>query len=66
MLFAMAHGLSTREGELLSHLVTGTDTHELAHRMLLSQQTVQDHLKSIFAKTGVNSRRDLLSRALDT
>jgi DNA-binding NarL/FixJ family response regulator len=65
-LFARAYGLSTRESELLGHLVTGSDTHELAHRLFLSQYTVQDHLKSIFAKTGVNSRRALLSRALGT
>jgi DNA-binding CsgD family transcriptional regulator len=64
--FARANGLSTREAELLGHLATGSDTHELARRMFLSQHTVQDHVKSIFAKTGVNSRRDLLSRALGT
>jgi DNA-binding CsgD family transcriptional regulator len=65
-LYASAHCLSARESELLAHLVTGTDTHELAHRMSLSHHTVQDHLKSIFVKTGVNSRRVLLSRALGT
>jgi DNA-binding CsgD family transcriptional regulator len=65
-LFARAYGLSKREGELLAHLATGSDTHELAQRMFLSQHTVQDHVKSIFAKTGLNSRRDILSRALGT
>jgi len=65
-LFAKAYGLSAREGELLSHLAAGIDTHELAHRMFLSQHTVQDHVKSIFAKTGLNSRPALLSRALGT
>ena len=34
--------------------------------MFLSENTVQDHLKSIFAKTGTRSRRALLSRALGT
>lgn len=65
-LFARVYGLSTRERELLGHLATGSDTHALAHRMLLSQHTVQDHLKSIFAKTGVNSRPALLARAIGT
>jgi DNA-binding CsgD family transcriptional regulator len=34
--------------------------------MFLSEHTVQDHLKSIFAKTSARSRRILLSRALGT
>jgi DNA-binding CsgD family transcriptional regulator len=59
-----AFGLSARESELLSHLGTGADTRELARRMFLSEHTVQDHLKSIFAKTSAHNRRTLLSRAL--
>jgi DNA-binding CsgD family transcriptional regulator len=65
-LFARAFGLSTRESELLGHLVSGTDTRELARRMFLSEHTVQDHLKSIFAKTAARNRRILLSHALGT
>jgi len=34
--------------------------------MFLSEHTVQDHLKSIFAKTSARSRRALLSRAVGT
>jgi DNA-binding CsgD family transcriptional regulator len=44
--------------------VDGTDTREVAQRMFLSENTVQDHLKAIFAKTAARSRRTLLSRAL--
>jgi DNA-binding CsgD family transcriptional regulator len=63
-LFARAHGLSAREIELLGHLVAGSDTRDLARLMNLSEHTVQDHLKSIFAKTSVHSRRALLARTL--
>ena len=63
-MFARAHGLSSRETELLNHLIQGTDTHELARLMFLSEHTVQDHLKSIFAKTSVHNRRTLLAQAL--
>lgn len=63
-LFCRAGGLTARETELLRHLATGTDTRELAGRLSVSRHTVQDHLKSIFAKTSTRTRRALLSRAL--
>jgi DNA-binding NarL/FixJ family response regulator len=60
-LFARAHALSTRESELLTHLAAGRDTHDIAQYMHLSEHTVQDHLKMIFTKTGVRTRRALLT-----
>jgi DNA-binding CsgD family transcriptional regulator len=63
-LYVQAFGLSAREAELVSHLATGADTREVADRMFLSANTVQDHLKSIFAKTGAGNRRTLLARAV--
>jgi DNA-binding NarL/FixJ family response regulator len=62
-LFSRACGLSAREEELLGHLVTGSDTRHIAAQMFLSENTVQDHLKSIFSKTGTSNRRLLLARA---
>ncbi|HEV2774414.1 MAG TPA: helix-turn-helix transcriptional regulator [Solirubrobacteraceae bacterium] len=63
-LFCRAHGLTARERELIDHLVAGHATREIARCMFLSENTVQDHLKSIFAKTDSRSRRTLLSRAI--
>jgi DNA-binding CsgD family transcriptional regulator len=65
-LFSRACGLTVRETELVAHLATGADTREVARRLFLSELTVQDHLKSIFAKTAVHNRRTLLARALGT
>lgn len=62
--FARAFGLSKRETELMTLLATGSDTHDLARRMFLTENTIQDHLKSIFTKTSSRNRRTLLSRAL--
>lgn len=62
--FGRAYGLSSRETELMNLLATGSDTRDLASRMFLSENTIQDHLKSIFAKTSSRNRRTLLSRAL--
>lgn len=65
-LFTRASALSAREAELLAHLASGTDTRQIASRMFLSELTVQDHLKSVFAKTQTRSRKALLARALGT
>lgn len=65
-LFARAHALSARESELLGHLGSGAATREIAGRMFLSEHTIQDHLKAVFAKTGTHSRKELLARALGT
>jgi DNA-binding CsgD family transcriptional regulator len=62
-LFARTGALSAREAELLGHLMMGSDTRTIAQRMFLSENTVQDHLKSIFAKTGTSNRRTVLARA---
>lgn len=64
--FARACGLSRRETELLGHLVAGASTREVARQMSVSENTVQDHLKSVFAKTSTRSRRALLACALGT
>lgn len=63
-LFTRGSALSPRERELLTLLAQGAATDEVAARMFLSPHTVQDHLKSIFSKTGTRNRRTLLSHAL--
>lgn len=63
-LFGRACALSARELELLGHLMMGSDTRLIAEHMFLSENTVQDHLKSIFVKTATRNRRTLLARAV--
>ena len=64
VIFALSFGLSPRETELLTHLARGSDTRTVALHMFLSEHTVQDHLKSIFAKTCTHNRGTLVSRAV--
>jgi len=59
--FVRATGLSPRETELVGLVVDGLDGKEVAARMFLSPHTVQDHLKSVFAKTSTRSRRELVA-----
>ncbi len=65
-LFGRAFGLTAREYQLFGLLATGSDTRSMARQMSLSDHTIQDHLKSIFAKTGAHDRVTVLSRALGT
>jgi DNA-binding CsgD family transcriptional regulator len=62
-LYARVAGFTERESELLQHLIGGSDTRALADRLFMSEHTVQDHLKAMFAKSGVNARRMLIARA---
>ena len=63
-IYTAANGFTEREAEILQRLLAGADTHELADGLHLAEHTVQDHLKSIFAKTGTHSRRQLLSEVV--
>jgi DNA-binding CsgD family transcriptional regulator len=63
LLFAHCAGLSARETEILRQLAAGADTRALAARLFLSEYTVQDHLKSIFVKTGCRTRLELIAHA---
>lgn len=63
-LLADAFTLTAREKQLAEMLLLGLSTKELAESLHISAYTVQDHLKSIFAKAGVSSRRELISRLL--
>ncbi|SDI19969.1 regulatory protein, luxR family [Actinokineospora alba] len=59
---ALAYGLTERECHVAMQCVQGRVTKEIARELSLSPYTVQDHLKSIFDKTGVRSRGELVGQ----
>jgi DNA-binding CsgD family transcriptional regulator len=61
-LIVHAYGLTARERAVTELVAQGLPTSEIAGRLYLSPYTVQDHLKSIFDKVGVNTRGGLVAR----
>lgn len=61
-LLLAAHGLSRREQDVCREVLAGRSTAEIAAALFISPNTVQDHLKSVFDKVGVRSRRELVAR----
>jgi DNA-binding CsgD family transcriptional regulator len=61
-LIADAYGLTDRERRVTELVAKGLPTNEIGQRLHLSAYTVQDHLKSIFDKTGAGSRGEVVAR----
>lgn len=61
-LVMQAYQLTRREAEISQCILRGWSTTEIAAKLHISSNTVQDHLKAIFEKVGVSSRGGLAAR----
>jgi LuxR family maltose regulon positive regulatory protein len=55
--------LTTREREVLDLLLEGASNREIAHRLVLSVNTVKRHVYNLCGKLGVQSRTQAITRA---
>lgn len=57
-------GMTKREIDAVRLLRAGLSNGEIASRLFISPRTVENHLRSIYAKAGVNTRAQLLYRIM--
>ncbi len=57
-------GLTQRESEILSYLVNGVSNRGIATRLVIGEETVKSHLRSIYRKLGAGDRAGAVATAL--
>ncbi len=63
--FSDSTPLSQREREVVALVTQGLRNKEVAERLLISEQTVKNHLRNIFQKVGVTDRLELALYAIE-
>jgi DNA-binding CsgD family transcriptional regulator len=56
-----SYGLTVAQRRVATLVLQGRSTREIMNQLRISQHTVQDHLKAVFDRTGVRSRRQLVA-----
>ncbi len=59
--FAQKYNLTARERELLSYLIKGISTKEIAESMFISNGTAKNHILNLLKKTNTHSRLELIT-----
>ncbi|MDV3127509.1 response regulator transcription factor [Mycobacterium sp. 21AC1] len=57
-------GLTQRESEILSYVVSGLSNRGVANKLVIGEETVKTHLRSIYRKLGVSDRAGAVATAL--
>jgi DNA-binding NarL/FixJ family response regulator len=57
-------GLTQRESEILSYVVSGLSNRGIATKLVIGDETVKSHLSSIYRKLGVTDRTGAVATAL--
>jgi len=57
-------GLTPRQEEIAALTIQGHSNSEIADRLLITEQTVKDHLRAIFEKAGVRKRTALTAKVI--
>ena len=58
--YAADHNLTAREREVFMLMLRGRDARAIGEALVISDNTAKAHIRSIYAKTGVHSRREFV------
>ena len=56
-----AHGLTAAQSRVAALVLQGRSTRHIVNELHISSNTVQEHLKAVFDKFGIGSRRELVA-----
>ncbi len=59
-----AYGLTQREVEVLRLIAAGKTNRQIADELIISFRTVDQHVRSIFAKMGCDNRAEAAAQAV--
>ena len=59
-------GLTPREKLVVSLVLQGCSNKEIAHNCAITIQTVKDHLKNVYRKSGTHTRTALIAQLIGT
>ena len=63
-LYLDALGLTPAQSRVASLVLQGRSTQQIVNELRISSHTVQEHLRAVFDKVGVASRRELVAHLL--
>ncbi|HJR24260.1 MAG TPA: helix-turn-helix transcriptional regulator, partial [Acidimicrobiales bacterium] len=63
-LYLDALGLTPAQARVASLVLQGRSTQQIVNELRISSHTVQEHLRAVFDKVGVASRRELVAHLL--
>ncbi len=61
---ALLKQFTVREREVIECVISGGSNAEVASRLFISEVTVKKHLRSIYAKLGISTRTQLVSKIM--
>ena len=54
-----SHGVTGAQAKVVALVLRGYSTKQIVRQLVISQYTVQEHLRAVFDKLGVGSRQEL-------